>query len=78
MKNLEVNEVNEGSEQMSTMVEDSNMISVSEATALTGKSRVTVIRIIKEREIPVAGLLKTGKRGRPVKVYDKSLLLSVL
>lgn len=54
------------------------VITLGEAVSITGKSKVFILKVIKEKEIQKIGLQKTNKKGRPANVYDRTELLNAL
>lgn len=54
------------------------VITLGEAVSLTGKSKVFILKVIKEKDIQKVGLQKSGKKGRPANCYSRSELLNAL
>ena len=53
-------------------------ITLKEAVDMSGKSKVTVLKIIKDQKIASVGLVKSGTRGRPANLYDRAALLAAI
>jgi len=51
------------------------VISLEEAVKLASKSKVTVLKMIKESKVPIVGKIISGKRGRPGHLYDRDIFL---
>lgn len=54
------------------------VITLGEAVSLTGKSKVYILKIIKEKNIQKIGLQRSGKKGRPSNCYSRTELLNAL
>jgi hypothetical protein len=53
-------------------------ITLAEAMSVSKTSKVTLLKLIKDKKIPVVGYVKSQKRGRPANLYERSVLLSAI
>lgn len=53
-------------------------MSLKDAMDLTKKSKVTVLKVIRDNKIKSVGKIVTAKRGRPGNLYNKEQLMTAL
>lgn len=53
-------------------------ITLKEAVDISGKSKVTVLKVIKDQKVPSVGQVRSQKRGRPANLYERAVLLAAL
>lgn len=53
-------------------------ITLAEAVEVTGKSKVTILKVVKEKGIKAVGYVKSQKRGRPANLFSREEMLSAL
>ena len=55
-------------------------MTLAEALKLSGKSKVTLLKIInsKDNRVPIVGKVMTGGRGRPANLYDRNKLQTAI
>lgn len=51
---------------------EDNMITIDEITKIVGLNKLTVQKKIQQAKLPTIGMLKTGKRGRPSRIFNRS------
>ena len=51
-------------------------VNLDEAMKLIGKSKVTVMKIMKDGNVPIVGKYRSGGRGRPGHLYDKASFMN--
>lgn len=57
---------------------DGETMTLSEAVSLSDKSKVTILKIIKDKKIKSVGKVVSGARGRPANLYSRSQLLEAI
>jgi predicted ArsR family transcriptional regulator len=51
---------------------EDNMITIDEITKIVGLNKLTVQKKIQQAKLQTIGMLKTGKRGRPSRIFNRS------
>lgn len=49
-----------------------NMITIDEITKIAGLNKLTVQKKIQQAKLESIGMLKSGKRGRPARIFNRS------
>lgn len=48
-----------------------NMITIDEITKIVGQNKLTVQKKIQQAKLESVGMLKSGKRGRPARIFNR-------
>jgi len=53
---------------------DDSMITIDEITKIVGQNKLTVQKKIQQAKLESVGMLKSGKRGRPARIFNRGAI----